>query len=180
MKLRWNKDYLVTNGPQPAKLYRQQRGDTFSKARWLCVALTHMYARIHTPMMRRKTLNPARPWYPSALRWPSLVAATVTTWVLMAVLGYFAHQSTIHGGVLFAPEINDIPLRRAFAYRYAPTLVAVLFGVCLVWIDHDAKRFEPYRQMARQERGASARDSLLVAYPFEFAPFAPFVAARRG
>lgn len=131
-------------------------------------------------MMRRKTLNPASPWYPPALGWPSLVAAVATTWALMAVLAYYAHQSAIHGGVLFAPDINELPLRRAFAYRYAPTLVAVLFGVYLVWIDHDAKRFEPYRQMARQGSGVSARDSLLVAYPFEFAPFAPFVAARRG
>jgi hypothetical protein len=135
---------------------------------------------MHMPTMRRKTVKPVPPWYPPALRWPSLVAALVTTWVLMAVLAYYAHQSTTNGGVLFAPDINKVPLRRAFAYRYTPTLVAVLFSVCLVWIDHDAKRFEPYRQMARQERGASARDSLLVAYPFEFAPFAPFVAARRG
>ena len=59
-----------------------------------------------------------------------------------------------------------------------PTLVAVFFSVFIVWIDHDAKRFEPYRQMCHPD-GARGNDSLLLHYPFDFIPIVPFVALKK-
>ncbi|KAI9779104.1 MAG: hypothetical protein M1835_004766 [Candelina submexicana] len=46
------------------------------------------------------------------------------------------------------------------------------------WIDLDAKRLEPYFQLSKPE-GASASDSILLHYPFDFIAFVPLKAARR-
>jgi hypothetical protein len=87
-------------------------------------------------------------------------------------------KSQKDGGVIFAPNINDLPLRRSFVYLYLPTIIAVTFSIYIVWIDIDAKRIEPYRQLRRSE-GALGKDSLLLHYPFDFLPFVPFVAFKK-
>ncbi|KAF2623217.1 hypothetical protein BU25DRAFT_414485 [Macroventuria anomochaeta] len=117
-------------------------------------------------------------WYPPALRWWNLILAILFCWTSIAVLQFYLHKSQTEGGLIFAAKINDIPLRRSFWYLYLPTIVAVIFSIFVVWIDHDAKRYEPYRQMSQSE-GALAKDSILLHYPFDFVPFVPFVAAKR-
>ncbi|CAD0098131.1 unnamed protein product, partial [Aureobasidium mustum] len=82
------------------------------------------------------------------------------------------------GGVIFAPSINDLPLSRTFGYLYAPTIIAVVYGLLWSWIDLDIKRMEPYYQLCNT-RGALAEDSLLLQYPFDFVALIPFQAARR-
>jgi hypothetical protein len=117
-------------------------------------------------------------WYPPALRAWNLLLVVLLCWTLIAVLIFYLSKSQANGGVIFAEKINDLPLHRSFAFRYMPTIVAVIFSVYIVWIDNDAKRFEPYRQMCKSE-GALGKDSLLLQYPFDFMPFVPFVAAKR-
>lgn len=117
-------------------------------------------------------------WYPPALRWWNLIFAILLCWASIAVLQYYLHQSQRDGGVIFATKLNDIPLRRSFWYLYLPTILAVIFSVFIVWIDHDAKRYEPYRQMSKPG-GARAEDSVLLHYPFDFALFVPLLAAKR-
>ena len=46
------------------------------------------------------------------------------------------------------------------------------------WVDLDAKRLEPWFQLS-SNNGATAEDSLLLQYPFEFLPFIPITAFRR-
>lgn len=121
----------------------------------------------------------ARAWYPPALRWGNLVFTALVCWAFIAVLQYYLHKSQTEGGVIFAADINSLPLRRSFAYLYLPTVIAVCFSIFIVWIDHDAKRFEPYRLMSRSN-GARGDESLLLHYPFDFIPMVPFVAAKRG
>jgi hypothetical protein len=100
-------------------------------------------------------------------------------WYSIAVLQSYLHQSQRDGGVIFATKINDIPLHRSFWFLYLPTILAVTFSVFIVWIDHDAKRYEPYRQMSKPG-GARGKDSILLHYPFDFVLFVPFMAAKRG
>lgn len=118
-------------------------------------------------------------WHPPALRWRILTLAAVICWIIIAALRYLLKRSQSEGGIIFDPDINNIPLRRSFVYLYLPTIIAVFFSIFILWIDHDAKRFEPYRQMSRSS-GALGQDSMLLEYPFDFAPFVPFVAAKRG
>ena len=125
-----------------------------------------------------KDIPGARAWYPPGLRWWTLLPTAVLCWIFIAILQYFLHKSQTEGGVIFATDINDIPLRRSFVYRYLPTIIAVIFSILVVWIDHDAKRFEPFRLMAKAG-GALGKDSVLLQYPFDFMPIVPFVAAKR-
>ncbi|KAF2133280.1 hypothetical protein P153DRAFT_331890 [Dothidotthia symphoricarpi CBS 119687] len=131
------------------------------------------------PSQKRKPSPCSRQgWRPPALRWWNLVITILICWFFIAVLQYYLHKSQTDGGVIFASNINDLPLRRSFAYLYMPTIIAVIFSIFIVWIDNDAKRFEPYRQMSKPD-GAFGKDSLLLQYPFDFMPFVPFTAAKR-
>ncbi|KAJ4983537.1 hypothetical protein SVAN01_10953 [Stagonosporopsis vannaccii] len=127
----------------------------------------------------KRTGHRLRAWYPPALRWWNLLFTTVSCWVFIGVLQYLLHKSQTEGGVIFAADINSLPLSRSFVYLYLPTVIAVLFSIFIVWIDHDAKRFEPYRLMSRSH-GARGDESLLLRYPFDFVPMVPFTAAKRG
>jgi hypothetical protein len=117
-------------------------------------------------------------WYPPALRWWNLAISILLCWTFIAVLQYFLSRSQRDGGVIFAANLNDLPLRRSFSYRYLPTIVAVTFSMFILWIDNDARRYEPYRQMLRPA-GALAKDSILLHYPFDFMPLVPFKSFRR-
>jgi hypothetical protein len=104
--------------------------------------------------------------------------AALICWVLIAILQYYLHRSATDGGVMFAPDINKLPLQQSFLFLYLPTIIAVFFSIFIVWIDNDAKRYEPYRQMSNTN-GALGRDSLLLHYPFVFMPIVPFVAFKK-
>jgi hypothetical protein len=117
-------------------------------------------------------------WYHPGLQWWSLAIAILLCWTFIAVLQYYLHRSQTRGGIIFAPSINDLPLHRSFWYLYLPTIIAVAFSVFVIWIDHDAKRYEPYRQMS-QSAGALAQDSIFLHYPFDFSLFVPILAAKR-
>lgn len=45
-------------------------------------------------------------------------------------------------------------------------------------MDLDVKRLEPWFQLSNP-KGATAHDSLLLKYPFDFLPFIPLTAFRR-
>jgi ABC-type Fe3+ transport system permease subunit len=117
-------------------------------------------------------------WVPPAIRWWNLVIAILLCWSFIAVLHYFLRKSQTDGGIIFAADVNKIALNRSFWYLYLPTIVAVVFSIFVVWIDHDAKRFEPYRQMSKPN-GALGKDSMLLQYPFDFMPAVPFTAFKR-
>lgn len=117
-------------------------------------------------------------WYPPALQWWTLAITALLCWTFIAVLQYYLRRSQTQGGVIFATTVNSLPLRRSFWYLYLPTIIAVTFSILVIWIDHDAKRYEPYRHMARP-CGASAANSILLHYPFDYIPIVPIIAAKR-
>ncbi|XPS69976.1 hypothetical protein M3J09_002222 [Ascochyta lentis] len=138
-----------------------------------------MFQRSPLPERREYAAHRCQGWYPPALRWWNLALFTFLSWGFIIVLQYFLHKSQTDGGVIFASDINRLPLRRSFVYLYMPTIIAVTFSIYVVWIDNDAKRFEPYRQLS-QSAGARGKDSLLLHYTFDFIPAVPFAAAKRG
>ncbi|KAF2749431.1 hypothetical protein M011DRAFT_456902 [Sporormia fimetaria CBS 119925] len=118
-----------------------------------------------------------RRWEPPALQWWNLCLLVLICWTSVALLQYFLIKSQTEGGIIFAPNVNDLPLRRTFAFLYLPTLLAVLFSIFVAWIDLDAKRFEPFHQLSKPG-GASGKDSLLLHYPNDYIPIVPYLALR--
>ncbi|OAL49498.1 hypothetical protein IQ07DRAFT_568465 [Pyrenochaeta sp. DS3sAY3a] len=138
-----------------------------------------MFQRLIPPNRREYVTYHHKCWYPPALRSWSLVFLILLSWAFIITLQYFLLKSQTDGGVIFASDINRLPLRTSFVYLYMPTIIAVTFSIYVVWIDNDVKRFEPYRQLSKSA-GVHGRDSLLLHYPFDFIPAVPVRAAKRG
>jgi hypothetical protein len=98
---------------------------------------------------------------------------------LIIVLQLFLIKSQRDGGIIFAPNANDIPLNRSFYYLYFPTVIAVLYSIFWNWIDVETKRLEPYYQLSKPE-GSLGKDSLLLHYPFDFIPLVTIKALKSG
>ncbi|KAF1834095.1 hypothetical protein BDW02DRAFT_589154 [Decorospora gaudefroyi] len=116
-------------------------------------------------------------WTPGAFRLVNLFAATVTAWILIAILHVLFLRSQKYGGIIFAATPEDISVVQSFAYLYLPTILALVFSIFWNWIDLQVKRVEPYYQLSKLG-GACAKDSLLLSYPFDFLPFVPLSAFR--
>ena len=117
-------------------------------------------------------------WKPNAFRLLPLLAAIFMSWALIIVLQLLLVKSQREGGIIIVNTVDDIPFEKSFLYRYLPTIVALIFSIFWGWIDLQVKRLEPYHQLTKRG-GASAKDSLLLSYPFDFLPFVPFSAFRR-
>ncbi|KAK5155716.1 hypothetical protein LTR04_005761 [Oleoguttula sp. CCFEE 6159] len=97
----------------------------------------------------------------------------------MVILYLLLTLSQRQQGIIFASDINDLPLSQVFGYLYLPNILAVIYSFIWSWIDLDAKRLEPYYQLSK-DGGASAKDSLLLHYPFDFVAAVPLKAMKRG
>jgi hypothetical protein len=132
----------------------------------------------HEKLLSRADLSPeSKQWKPPALRAPVLILTIAMCWSLIAVLQILLWKSQRDSGLIFAPSINDLPLRQTFLYLYFPTILAVVFSIYWAWIDLETKRMEPYYQLSK-ENGALGKDSLLLHYPFDFIPLVPLKALR--
>ena len=69
-------------------------------------------------------------------------------------------------------------MTQMFCYRYLPQMVIVLYGIGWAAVDLDVKRLEPYFQLSKPG-GASASDSILLHYEFNFLALVPITAAKR-
>lgn len=63
-------------------------------------------------------------------------------------------------------------------FNYLPTIVAVLFGLLWGVSWHDYRRLEPFFQMSKKD-GATAENSMLLDYPYQFPIFLPWVAFKK-
>lgn len=120
----------------------------------------------------------AKPWRPVTLRPLYLCALVIITVGLIAIIQWLFYVSRRDHGILFAKDINDLPLSRSFSYMYLPTIVSVLYSFLWTWVDLDIKRLEPFFQLSKAE-GATGGDSILLSYPLEFLAALPFTAFRR-
>jgi hypothetical protein len=111
---------------------------------------------------------------------PFIVFSIALIIILELLAGAAGLSSNINGSaaIAFAKNDDSFPASISFAYLYLPTVIAVCYSMVWSWVDLDAKRLEPWFQLS-QEQGASAEDSLLLQYPFEFLAFVPLKAARR-
>lgn len=120
----------------------------------------------------------SRIWKPITLTAPFILSVILITIGLVVLVVWLLRKSNAQQGVLFAPNINDLPLRKSFLYLYLPTLVSVIYSFLWTWTDLDVKRLEPFFQLSKPG-GASAEDSILLHYPFDFLAMVPIKAFRR-
>ncbi|KAH7374207.1 hypothetical protein BKA64DRAFT_649216 [Cadophora sp. MPI-SDFR-AT-0126] len=120
-------------------------------------------------------------WKPTTLRSPILggfIFVSLAIAVTLEVLSHVSLRPSNGGGLAFAPNPDDLPASVEFGYLYFPTILAVIYSLIWSWVDLDTKRLEPWFQMSKTA-GATADDSLLLQYPFDFLPFIPVTAFRR-
>ncbi|KUJ15092.1 uncharacterized protein LY89DRAFT_720488 [Mollisia scopiformis] len=98
---------------------------------------------------------------PVTMRWAYL-ALLISISLTLAVLQEFLFQrSWKNGGLIVFKFVQNVSVNQYFLWRYAPTLVLVVFGLMVEATDYEMKRLQPYYCMTRQE-GASADESMLV------------------
>ena len=126
-------------------------------------------------------------WRPFTLRLPTLLLFLLTTIGLIATIESLTYISTRNGALTFAYSplsiwssnpYSGFSVAQIFCYRYLPQLVMVSYGIAWAAVDLDVKRLEPYFQLS-EPGGASASDSILLHYPFDFLALVPITAARR-
>jgi hypothetical protein len=127
---------------------------------------------------RRRKSNKPPEWKPPALHPFTLALAIATPLALIVTLVLLLRRSQRDNGIIFAPDINALPLSRTFMYQYLPTILAVVFSIFWAWIDLETKRLEPYYRLS-EDKGALGKDSLLLSYPFGFVPLVPVKAFRQ-
>lgn len=119
-----------------------------------------------------------RPWIPWTLKVVGLIPIALFTALLILALALLQWQSARHGGLFFANLSGDFLPHETLLYRYLPTILIVFYGTVWSWVDLDAKRLEPWFQLARKN-GSLGSDSLLLRYPLQFLPVVPVQAARK-
>lgn len=118
-------------------------------------------------------------WSPWTLKLPTLSFLFVTTLVLAAVVEFLYQKSQKQGGGLsLSASPEELPPLVNLAYRYLPTIIAVLYGLSWGWVASDTKRLQPWLEMSKSG-GALAENSLLLDYPSTFFAWVPFMAASR-
>ncbi|TAQ88659.1 hypothetical protein B7494_g3002 [Chlorociboria aeruginascens] len=122
-------------------------------------------------------------WKPVTLQAPVLGGFIIFSLSIIIILEILSHIAFGNGGIngsglAFGVDVNHLPLSATIGYLYLPTVLAVIYSILWAWVDLDTKRLEPWLQLSN-EGGASAEDSLLLNYPFEFIPFIPVTAFRR-
>lgn len=118
-------------------------------------------------------------WKPISLKWPFLVAVIILSLILLGLIQSLLIQSAHNSGLLFADNINALPIRETFTYLYLPTIISVVYGFFWTWIDLDVRRLEPYYQ-ASYTNGATGNQSLLLHYPVDFVASVPIKALKFG
>jgi hypothetical protein len=108
---------------------------------------------------------------------PFLVIVITFSISLIVILQVLLLRSQRDNGVLFASNINDLPLRNTFQFLYLPTVLSIIYGFVWTWIDLDVRRLEPFYQLARPG-GAIGKESLLLHYPVDFLASVPLKALK--
>ncbi|KAJ9156706.1 DUF3433 domain protein [Pleurostoma richardsiae] len=112
---------------------------------------------------RTEVFYPQPNWKPFSMRWPYLCMLIVLSAGLGAGQECLYRASVRHDGLVKFHSPSDISPPVYFAFKFVPTMVAVLFGVLWQITDFEVKRLEAYYQLSK-EGGALAAESINVDY----------------
>jgi hypothetical protein len=118
-------------------------------------------------------------WKPSTLETPFHLFTIGLSLFFVAIIEALIRMSDQNGALLFAdPNTGKLPSYTLFCFEYLPTIIGVLHNLLWTTVDNDIKRLEPFFQLSISG-GVSAKNSLLLDYPFQFGPFIPYKALRK-
>lgn len=88
--------------------------------------------------------------------------------------------SACNGGchVFGKPSLKSLPGGTNIVYNQLPTVAGLALSLLWALPHHDVIRLEPYFQMSGRN-GATAANSILLHYPYLFAPLVPFYAGSQ-
>ena len=96
-------------------------------------------------------------WLPLTLRWPFLVALFLTSLALGIVTLALSSKSARNNGLCN----NSGSSAFFFAWRFLPTLVAVVYALMVTVLTNDVKRTETFAKLS-QPKGSTATSTLLL------------------
>lgn len=112
------------------------------------------------------------------LKTPFLLLFFFATIALIVIIEALHRKCDRDQGLFFANSLGDFTAWENFSYRYLMTVISVAYGMTWGLVDLDVKRLEPYFQLA-SAKGATAANSILLCYPYDFLALAPITALRR-
>ncbi|RVD87960.1 uncharacterized protein DFL_002162 [Arthrobotrys flagrans] len=117
-------------------------------------------------------------WKPFTLRLPYLIFLILLTLFFIISIELLFRKSQRDGYLTFA-QGDGLNGWQVFVSQYMGTVASVIFAILLSLSDLDAKRLEPWFELSKPN-GVTAKNSILLCYPFDFLAFVPFKAAKRG
>ncbi|KAF3207201.1 hypothetical protein TWF106_000453 [Orbilia oligospora] len=117
-------------------------------------------------------------WKPFTLRLPYLIFLILLTLFFIISIELLFRKSQRDGYLTFA-QGDGLNGWQIFVSQYMGTVASVIFAILLSLSDLDAKRLEPWFELSKPD-GVTAKNSILLCYPFDFLAFVPFKAAKRG
>lgn len=120
-------------------------------------------------------------WKPFSMRMYYIGSLTILALVLLAIQEILCQKSLRrereNSGLLSFNKVADVSTAAFFAWKYLPTMVAIIYAVLFSIMDFDIRRLEPYYQLS-QTSGAQASASLNLDHLTMFQYFVPFKAFR--
>ncbi|KAG9252917.1 uncharacterized protein F5Z01DRAFT_688976 [Emericellopsis atlantica] len=118
-------------------------------------------------------------WKPRSLSWPFFAILVLITLLIAGAIRHLAQRSQKHGGLAISASIEDIPKIAEWSQLYAPTVVAVLYGLIWSWFDLDSQRMQPWFELFKAN-GAGVAFGFFEHYPRNILALTPIKALRHG
>ncbi|KAM0287174.1 hypothetical protein ACHAQH_000488 [Verticillium albo-atrum] len=115
-------------------------------------------------------------WKPFSMRWPYLTTIIFLS-LGLAVMEELFYRRSKRNPLLSFVSPSDLPAGKYFAFKFAPTLLSVLYGVLWQFVGIEVKRLEAFYQLSK-EGGALAAESINVDYITSLNWWRPFRAIK--
>ncbi|PTB69741.1 hypothetical protein BBK36DRAFT_1188316 [Trichoderma citrinoviride] len=125
-----------------------------------------------------QTFYPQPNWKPFSMRWPYLTSLILVS-LALAVMQEVLFQMYKEKPLVKFTSPDQVKQGVYFVIKFAPTLLAVIYGVLWQFTDFEVRRLEAFYQLSKEE-GATASDSINIDYATSFNFFRPFRAFKKG
>ena len=131
-------------------------------------------SRSRSPLQTNGTTNSQ--WLPLTLRLPFLIFSILLSILLSIVFFLLISYSTRHTGL-----ISDHGSRVLFfGWRFAPTLLATIYGIFVATILGDVRRTEIFARLSRSDKGAPEYTLCFPTRPWWFDPWDALSTKKNG
>lgn len=127
---------------------------------------------------KTQTFYPQCNWKPFSMRWPYLLSLVLLS-VALAVMQEVLFQMHKKDPLVKFTSPDQVEQGLYFVIKFAPTLLAVIYGVLWQFTDFEVRRLEAFYQLSK-EGGAVASESLNIDYVTSINVYRPFKALWKG